>query len=294
MEHETYPSCSLDARRQAHAGLDNIYLPQQAIVRKIIRENHLVNTYELTLLDELFNHRFSFQSGQFMMISMPHLGEAPISFSSSPDNTDHFALTIRNSGSLTAAVHELRTGDMIGVRGPYGNAFPLEECKGKDKSLFFIAGGIGLAPLRPVIEYCLARPGEFGRLILFYGSKTPDECCFSGDFPRWQQHGLDCRLTVDQATEGWDGQVGLVTSLLEGVKIDENDMALVCGPGIMIRFVLTQLQTMGMQPGSIITTLERNMKCGVGICGHCHSGDKLVCVDGPVFSADKIPEPNNP
>lgn len=292
MEYETYPSCSLDARRQAHAGLDNIYLPQQAIVRNIIRENDLVNTYELTLMDELTNCRFSFQPGQFMMISMPHLGEAPISFSSSPDNSDGFALTIRNSGSLTAAVHGLRIGDMVGVRGPYGNGFPLAECKGKN--LFFIAGGIGLAPLRPVIEYCLARSGEFGRLTLLYGSKTPDECCFSGDLPRWQQHGMDCRLTVDQATEGWDGSVGLVTSLLEGVKIDEDDMALVCGPGIMIRFVLQQLQAMGMEAGNIITTLERHMKCGVGICGHCHSGDKLVCVDGPVFGADELPEPNNP
>jgi len=292
MEHETYPYCSLDARRQAHAGLDNIYLPQQAIVRNIIRENDMVNTYELTLMDELTNYRFSFQPGQFMMISMPHLGEAPISFSSSPDTKDGFALTIRNSGSLTAAVHALRIGDMVSVRGPYGNAFPLEECKGKN--LFFIAGGIGLAPLRPVIEYCLARPDEFGRLTLFYGSKTQEECCFSEDVTRWQQHGMDCRLTVDQATEGWDGQVGLVTSLLEGVKIEENDMALVCGPGIMIRFVLNQLKTMGMQAGNIITTLERHMKCGVGICGHCHSGDKLVCVDGPVFTADELPEPNNP
>jgi len=292
MDIETYPSCSLDARRQARAGLDNIYLPQQAVIRNIIRENDLVNTYELTLVDELTNYRFSFQPGQFMMISMPHLGEAPISFSSSPDKADGFGLTIRNSGILTAAVHGLRVGDMVGVRGPYGNAFPLEECKGKN--LFFIAGGIGLAPLRPVIEYCLARGEEFGSLTLFYGSKTPEECCFSGDFPRWQQQGMDCRLTVDQATTAWDGQVGLVTSLLEGVNMDDNVMALVCGPGIMIRFVVSQLKDLGMQAEHIVTTLERHMKCGVGICGHCHSGDKLVCMDGPVFTADNLPEPNNP
>jgi NAD(P)H-flavin reductase len=292
MEIENYPSCSLDARRQARAGLDNIYLPQQAVIRNIIRENDLVNTYELTLVDELTNYRFSFQPGQFMMISMPHLGEAPISFSSSPDKADGFGLTIRNSGTLTAAVHGLHVGDMVGVRGPYGNAFPLEDCKGKN--LFFIAGGIGLAPLRPVIEYCLARDKEFGSLTLFYGSKTPEEYCFSADFPRWQQQGMDCRLTVDQATQAWDGQVGLVTSLLEGMNIDDNVMALVCGPGIMIRFVVSQLQDLGMQAGQIVTTLERHMKCGVGICGHCHSGDKLVCMDGPVFTADNLPEPNNP
>ena len=292
MDYQTYPSCSLDARRQALAGLDNMYLPQQAIVRKIIHENDLVNTYALTLLDEMANQRFSCQPGQFMMVSMPHLGEAPISFSSCSDLKDGFALTIRNSGSLTAAVHTLRVGDTVGVRGPYGTAFPLDDCRGKN--LFFIAGGIGLAPLRPVIEYCLRKSKEFGRLVLLYGSKTPDEFCFSGEFAHWQEKGLHCRLTVDQETAGWTGHVGLVTSLLEGVDIGTDDMALVCGPGIMIRFVLAQLQSMGMEAGNIITTLERHMKCGVGICGHCHSGDKLVCVDGPVFRADEIPEPNNP
>jgi NAD(P)H-flavin reductase len=292
MDYETYPSCNLDARRQTLAGLDNVYLPQQAIVRKITRENALVNTYELTLLDEMANQRFSSQPGQFMMVSMPHLGEAPISFSSCSYLRDGFALTIRNSGSLTRAVHTLRVGDTIGVRGPYGNTFPLDECRGKN--LFFIAGGIGLAPLRPVIEYYLRRSGESGRLVLLYGSKSPDEFCFSGEFATWQEQGLDCHLTVDQAATGWDGRVGLVTTLLDGITLGPNDRALVCGPGIMIRFVLAQLQSMGMEAQNIITTLERHMKCGMGTCGHCHSGDKLVCVDGPVFRADEIPEPDNP
>ncbi len=292
MEYDTYPSCSLDARRQAQAGRDNIYLPDQAIVRNIIRENSRVNTYELTLVDELANHRFSFKPGQFMMISMPHLGEAPISFSSSPDSTDGFSLTIRNSGRLTAAVQQLRPGDIIGVRGPYGRPFPQDRLGGKN--LLFVAGGIGLAPLRPLIEYWLSRADEVGSLTLFYGSRTPEEFCFNRDYPRWRKDGLDLRLTVDQAAEEWDGSVGLVTSLLDGFTIDEETIALVCGPGIMIRFVLQKLQAMGMEAENIITTLERHMKCGVGICGHCHMEEKLVCIDGPVFTAAELPDPDNP
>ena len=292
MEYDTYPSCSLDARRQAQAGRDNIYLPDQAIIRNIIRENSLVNTYELTLVDELANHRFSFQPGQFMMISMPHLGEAPISFSSSPDGEDGFSLTIRNSGRLTAAVQQLRPGDIIGVRGPYGRPFPSDRLGGKN--LLFVAGGIGLAPLRPLIEYWLSRPDEAGNLTMFYGSRTPEEFCFNRDFPRWRKDGLDLRLTVDQTAKEWDGSVGLVTSLLDGYTIDDETMALVCGPGIMIRFVLKQLQAMGMKAENIITTLERHMKCGVGICGHCHMEEKLVCIDGPVFTAAELPDPDNP
>ncbi|MCF6187331.1 MAG: FAD/NAD(P)-binding protein [Desulfobulbaceae bacterium] len=292
MEYDTYPSCSLDARRQAQAGRDNIYLPDQAIIRNIIRENSLVNTYELTLVDELANHRFSFQPGQFMMISMPHLGEAPISFSSSPDGEDGFSLTIRNSGRLTAAVQQLRAGDIIGVRGPYGRPFPADRLEGKN--LLFVAGGIGLAPLRPLIEYWLSRPDEAGNLTMFYGSRTPEEFCFNRDFSRWEQNGLNLRLTVDQTAEEWDGSVGLVTSLLDGYTIDDETMALVCGPGIMIRFVFKQLQAMGMKAENIITTLERHMKCGVGICGHCHMEEKLVCIDGPVFTAAELPDPDNP
>ena len=292
MKYDTYPSCSLDARRQAQAGRDNIYLPDQAVIRNIIRENDLVNTYELTLVDELANHRFSFQPGQFMMISMPHLGEAPISFSSSPDGEDGFSLTIRNSGRLTAAVQTLRPGDIIGVRGPYGRPFPEDRLRGKN--LLFVAGGIGLAPLRPLIEYWLSRPDETGSLTLFYGSRTPEEFCFKQDFSRWEQNGLDLRRTVDQGTAEWDGSVGLVTGLLDGYTIDDETVALVCGPGIMIRFVLEQLQAMGMKAENILTTLERHMKCGVGICGHCHMEEKLVCIDGPVFTAAELPDPKNP
>lgn len=290
---ERYPISKPEVKKQHQAGLlHNIYLPEQAVVDNIIRENELVNTYELHLVDELTNHHFSYQPGQFMMISMPHLGEAPISFSSSPDSKDGFALTIRKSGRLTDAVHGLQKGDTIGVRGPYGRPFPLEPLRGRN--LLFIAGGIGLAPLRPVIEYCLSRSEEFGRIVLLYGSRTEEDFCFSRDFPRWKQSGIDCFLTVDRATGDWQGPVGLVTGLLENITVQKDDIALVCGPGIMIRFVLKQLLAMGLEPANILTTLERHMKCGVGICGHCHMEHQLVCLDGPVFTAEEIPDPENP
>ena len=291
MAYESYPSCSLDARRQAKAGLGNIYLPDQAVIREVIRENHMVNTYHLGLVDELAGHRFSYEPGQFMMISMPHLGEAPISFSSNPDAADGFSLTIRNSGSLTGAVQKLQVGDIIGVRGPYGNPFPMDRLAGEN--LIIVAGGIGLAPLRPIIEQALSQPDKFGEITLCYGSRTADDFCFTRDFDRWR-HGIDLRLTVDQGTPQWDGRVGLVTELLGDLTMDEGDMALVCGPGIMIRFVIGLLQERGIPADRIFTTLERRMKCGVGICGHCHSGGRLICIDGPVFTAAEMPEPDNP
>ena len=275
----------LDAHRQAQAGLDNIYLPMQAIIRGIVRENDLVNTYHLSLVDELANHRFSFQPGQFMMVSMPHLGEAPISFSSSPEAEDGFSLTIRNSGSLTGAIHQLRTGDIIGVRGPYGHPFPMERLL--QAGLIFIAGGIGLAPLRPVIELGLT-PERSSPLTLLYGSRTAEYFCFASDFQRWQSRGLDLHLTVDQATDDWNGPVGLVTELLDQVEVQPDAMALICGPDIMIQAVIKALQARGLPDERIITTLERRMKCGVGICGHCYLEDKLVCLDGPVFSAAQL------
>ena len=267
----------------------NIYLPDQAVIREIIYENPLVNTYVLSLTDEIANHRFTAEPGQFLMISMPHLGEAPISFSALPDG-ETFSLTIRNSGSVTGAIHSLQVDDVIGVRGPYGNSFPMHGPAGRD--VVIMAGGIGLAPLRPVLEMMLQKNGS--RVSLLYGCRTPEDLCFARDYERWQDLGLDLHLTVDRGNAAWQGKVGLVTGLLDEMELDTRALALICGPGIMIRFAIQALQEKGIAPANIITTLERHMKCGVGFCGHCHSGGRLICVDGPVFSADKLPEPENP
>jgi NAD(P)H-flavin reductase len=266
----------------------NHYLPRRAIVRKIVPQNALVRTFQISFEDEIYNTDFSYMPGQFMMLSMPHCGEAPFSFSSSPTRPGTFSLTIRRAGTLTDAVFKLREGDMIGIRGPYGRAFPMREIEGR--SLLFIAGGIGMAPLHSALEYCIDRQEHYGRLTVLYGCKTPGEFCFRDDLRQWaNQAGLVTRMTVDESCDEWNGCVGLVTSLLDDVEVEaEPTTAIVCGPGAMIRFVFSRLEAKGMDTANIITTLERHMKCGVGICGHCYFEEKMICTDGPVFNGSEL------
>lgn len=267
---------------------ENIYLPKPAVIKEIITENELVKTFVLRFEDAMAAKDFIYEPGQFMMVSAPHCGEAPISFSSSPSRPGTFSLTIRKAGKLTSAVHALGVGDMIGVRGPYGKPFPMAALKGKN--LLFVAGGIGLAPLRSAITYCLDHREEYGRICVLYGCKHPKEICFTGNIKDWQGEGLDCRLTVDECCSSWNGRVGLVTGLLDDREpAGEDNAALVCGPGIMIRFVLERLQALGFRDENVITTLERHMKCGVGVCNHCYLDGRLVCTDGPVFQKSELP-----
>lgn len=222
-----------------------------------------------------------------MLVSMPHCGEAPISISSPPTRPGNIHLSVRRAGKLTTAMHGLRVGDTIGLRGPYGRPFPMEQLEGKD--LLFVAGGIGLAPLRAVVNTCLDQRDRFGALTVLYGSRTPSDIAFQNDLGLWRKQGVDCRLTVDAAEPGWDGAVGLVTSLLDGLKPElSRSIALICGPPLMFRAVLGKLAAMGFSDEQILTTMERHMKCGVGICRHCHMDGKLACVDGPVFSLAEL------
>lgn len=267
----------------------NPYLPLRAVIRDIRDENGLVKTFDLLFEDEIYNTNFSFLPGQFMMLSMPHCGEAPFSISSSPARTGRFALTIRKAGKLTSEVFRRRPGDMIGIRGPYGKPFPVEELKGNN--LLFVAGGIGMAPLRSVVEYCVDQRDDYGEITVLYGCKKPDEFCFRPELDGWAKQGVvDLKYTVDEACEEWNGCVGMVTGLLDGLEVrGGNNKALVCGPGIMIRFVVQRLLQCGYGEGDIITTLERHMKCGIGICGHCHFDSRIICKDGPVFSVSQLP-----
>lgn len=269
---------------------ENFYIPQQATIAEIIVENSLVNTYRVVLTDvESFPAMQTMLAGQFVMVSVPHCGEAPISLSSlaTPESRT-FNLTVRKSGQLTDALHELCCGDTIGVRGPYGQPFNLSEIVGK--SPLFIAGGIGIAPLRPVVEYCCDNRSRFGKVALLYGCKNATEFCFEDDLERWDEVGIACQLTVDQPDPDWDGEVGLVTQHLTAQTIANHDQFYVCGPGVMIRFVIERLEQLGVKREQIVTTLERHMKCGVGVCGHCHIEEKLVCVDGPVFRGNDLPK----
>lgn len=264
------------------------FIPRQAVIREVIRENDQICTFRIELLDK--TARFTFLPGQFVMLSLPHLGEAAISISSSPTRLPFFDLSIRKAGSLTAAVHAMLPGDQVGIRGPFGQPFPVAEFCGQ--SLLIIAGGVGLAPLKGVVDYCLFQqendPEAVVSVTLLYGSRSPADIAFKPELDVWQQQGVDCKLIVDQARDKWQGPVGVVTELLQEDLVSEKTTALVCGPPIMIRFVLAKLTAMGCPAESIYTTLERHMKCGMGICGHCHLDGKLVCVDGPVFTLAQL------
>jgi len=268
----------------------NVYLPIRAVIKNVAEQNELVKTFDIVFEDAIFDANFTYLPGQFMMISVPHCGEAPISFSSSPSQPGFFSLTIRKAGKLTSAIHKLQPGDMIGVRGPYGKPFPMDELAGQN--LFFVAGGIGMAPLRSVIAYCIDNRDDYGAITVLYGCKTPDEFCFRKELDEWAAQGqIVVKYTVDNACEAWNGCVGLVTGLLDDISLSgTNDKALVCGPGVMIRFVVERLLQLGLERNNIITTLERHMKCGIGICGHCHFDSKLICIDGPVFNVSDLPD----
>ncbi len=264
--------------------MKEIFIPDRAVIREILNENKQIKTFRLELLDK--THPFSFRPGQFLMLSVPHCGEAAISISSSPTALPLIDLSIRKAGKLTTAVHALQVGDEVGIRGPFGTFFPVANFHGRD--LLFVAGGIGLAPLKGVIDVCLFQQeleeNPVQQITLLYGSRTVADIAFSQAIEAWRQQGVDCQLTVDIDELDWQDHVGLVTDLLKPELLTKDTTALICGPPIMIRFVIAQLSEMGLSDTAILTTLERHMKCGMGLCGHCHLDGKLVCVDGPVFT----------
>jgi NAD(P)H-flavin reductase len=269
---------------------ENIYLPKTAVLDRVVTEIPEVKTFYWRFDDAAEQQAFKqFRPGQFAQVSLFGVGEFPASLPPSPTEDETF-FTIRQVGSCTAALHQLKAGDRFAVRGPYGNGFPMEEYYGKN--LVFVAGGIGLIPLRSCIVYALGHRDKYQHIQLFHGAKTPGELMYVSNLKEWElTPGVECHLTVDRATAGWDGNVGVVGSLFTkpGVHVPvENTVAFVCGPPIMFRFVIKDLLAMGFQPRQIVSTLERYMKCGVGKCGHCCIGVAYVCVDGPVFTYEQI------
>ncbi|MEN8200243.1 MAG: FAD/NAD(P)-binding protein [Thermodesulfobacteriota bacterium] len=264
------------------------FIPAKAIIREIIEENEQISTFRLEPTDK--TSPFAFLPGQFIMLSVPHCGEAAISISSAPNTLPLIDLSIRKAGILTGAIHKMTVGNQVGIRGPFGTPFPMADFANRD--LLFVAGGIGLAPLKSVIDHCLFQSSleqdAVQSIRLLYGSRTPSDIAFREAISRWQEQGVDCRLTVDAGDDSYQGDVGLVTELLDDCPITANTRSLVCGPPLMIRFVIAQLSSLGCADESIFTTLERHMKCGMGICGHCHLDGRLVCMDGPVFSLDQL------
>jgi len=267
---------------------------KQLLVPMTARIKTVRNLTEDTLLFEMAevsdSTLFSYRPGQFMELTVFGTGECPISITSTPTQPGRLEFAVRNVGSVSAALHNLDAGDYIGLRGPFGNGFPIETMKGKD--IFFIAGGIGLAPLRSVINYMLDKREDFGAIDIVYGARTPELLCFSGEFETWKKAPrTNLHLTVDTEAPGWKGNVGLVPTLVKELALSPgNRIAIACGPPIMIKFTLVNLSQMGYPDENIITTLELKMKCGVGKCGRCNIGSKYVCLDGPVFRLSELKE----
>jgi sulfhydrogenase subunit gamma (sulfur reductase) len=268
----------------------NIYKPAMAVIDEIRDEIKDVKTFFYHFEDPAEDKQFrSFMPGQFAMVSLFGAGEIAISLPPSPTEKELF-FTTRKVGSATTAMHDLKKGDRFAVRGPYGNGFPMKQYEGRN--LIIVAGGIGLIPLRSVIIYALHNREKFGKIQVFYGSRTPNDLMYTKNLQEWQAaKGFECYLTVDKAEGDWKGNVGVVGSLFKkpGVEMPVNNTTVfVCGPPIMFRFVLADLQKMGFKDENMVSTLERYMKCGVGKCGHCCIGVAYVCTDGPVFTLEQI------
>jgi NAD(P)H-flavin reductase len=230
---------------------------------------------------------FRFRPGQFTMISAGGAGEVPISISGDPDRPERLVHTVRAVGLATEALCAAEPGDVLSVRGPFGRPWPVEESEGSD--VVIAAGGIGLPPLRPAILAMLARRERYGRLILLYGGRTPDQLMYPDELAAWVDRGLEVMTTVDSAGPEWLGHVGVVTRLIPRARLDPGrTVAMSCGPEVMMRFVVSALRDAGVDPARIYGSMERNMQCGIGHCGHCQLGPTLVCRDGPVYRWDAI------
>ena len=259
-----------------------IFLP----MTRVRRETHDVVTFDLAPPET--DGRFRFAPGQFNMLYAFGVGEVPISISGDAENGGRITHTLRAVGPVTQAMVGLKRGDLLGLRGPFGTAWPVDSARGSD--VLVIAGGIGLAPLRPVIYHLLTHREDYGRVALLYGARSPNELLYRRELNAWRRRpGWQQRVTVDHAERDWEGDVGVVTKLLTKVRFDPAEtVALICGPEVMIRFSVFALRDLGVDAARVFVSMERNMKCAIGHCGHCQYGPHFICKDGPVFRFDRI------
>ncbi len=264
----------------------DIFLPEMATLTQTAAMTDMEKFFELKLDS---GNPLGHMPGQFVEVSIPGIGEAPISISSSPDKENKFDLVVRKVGRLTDALHALPDQAKIGIRGPFGTTFPVDsDMKGKD--IVFICGGIGLVPVRSAIHYVLNRRQDYGKVSILYGTKTPADRLFVDELADWQQRDdVDFMETVDRADEQWRGNVGVITTLIPALKVDpEKTVVIICGPPVMYKFVLIELRTRQIKPENVYVSLERHMKCGVGMCGHCQINGYYTCLDGPVFKYSDV------
>jgi sulfite reductase subunit B len=263
----------------------SIYLPRPA---KLIQVTPITKTEKLFEFKLEGSQELGHKPGQFIELSVFGIGEAPISIASSPTKKGCFELAIRKTGNLTNVLHGMSTGTTVGIRGPFGNGFPVNDFQGKD--ILIVAGGIGLFPLRSLIYYILDKRADYGRLIILSGCRTPQERVFTAELDQWaKKQDLELIETVDRCDEEWTGNVGMVTTLFDKVEVaPEKTVAIIVGPPIMYKFVVEECKKKDIADEQIMLSLERRMKCGVGKCGHCQINGTYVCQEGPVFTYSEL------
>jgi NAD(P)H-flavin reductase len=261
-------------------------MPRPFRVRRVCQETHDTFTLELDAVEG--TKSYSFAAGQFNMLYVFGVGEVPISISGNPTSPKGLTHTTREVGVVTKAMRGLKKGDVLGIRGPYGSNWPVEEAAGND--VVIVAGGIGLAPLRPALYHFLSQREKFGKIVLLYGTRSPNDILYQKEIKQWRsQFDLEVYVTVDRAIGNWRGNVGVVTTLIPKAPFDPlSSIALVCGPEVMMRFTVQELKRRGVPEDRIFLSMERNMKCGIGLCGHCQMGPTFVCKNGPVYRYDRI------
>jgi NAD(P)H-flavin reductase len=267
---------------------DKLLMPAWAEVVRIIPETEGVTTFHFRFTDPEVRERYRFQPGQFNMLYIPGYGEAAISMSSDYETAGGLVVhTIRHVGSVTKAAGRLRVGEAVGLRGPFGTAWPLEAIQGLD--VVIAGGGIGLPPLRGAVHHILRHREKYGKVTLLYGARTPKDLLYAGEYEAWKAGGIEVEASVDRGDETWTGRVGVVPMWFYHLRVDPRRTAVLsCGPEVMIRFVIYEAMARRIPTDHIFVSLERNMKCGQGACGHCQMGPYFVCKDGPVFPFSAI------
>jgi len=261
----------------------NPYIPIETEIKDIIDETPNIKTFVLKPKES-----FSFETGQFVELTVPGIGEAPFTPSSSPFEKETLEITIMDVGVVTNKLHKMNKGDIVGLRGPYGKGYPIEDFHNRE--VLIVGGGVGLAPLRSFLLTLLAQKEKFKKIVLCYGARTPDDIVYKKLFPHWHKYkSMDILRSVDKADNSWKETEGVVTVLLDKIKVSiPSSVGVVCGPPIMMKFSTKKLLDMGLKPSQIFLSMEKNMSCGLGQCGHCLMGHYFVCKDGPVFRYEEI------
>ena len=267
----------------------NPYKPIEATIEEVIQESSSIKTFRLKPSED-----FEFKTGQFIELTVPGIGEAPFTPSSSPYEKDSIDVTVMAAGKVTSILHGMKSGGAVGIRGPYGQPYPIEKYFGKE--VLIVGGGVGLAPLRSLLLALFHNIDRLKKVVLKYGARTPEDIIFKQQINDWKEHiKTELVLTVDNGTPSWKGNVGLITTILDEAGVDlQNAVSIVCGPPIMMKFVTKKLLDLGFKDSDIYLSMERNMSCGVGMCFHCRLGKYYICKDGPVFTWEQVKDIPDP